>query len=250
VNLLVTQKYGLLFWVGIPGAFLLWRAGPAPAVRARALRLMLGFAVVWFAFVALNPKLYLVPRYLVVTASLLAMVAGWWLVEEWQRGRRARTAVIVAAVLVVNLLGLMVENTNPRFAERNLAAFVAAHPDRTVYTDSDTEIRADFFLRFTGMDSSHVSHETPGPNALVFYNAESMARCARSFRCRRDLAVYAPKPDWEQIGRIDVPRSPVARVIDTFSLARFLPSEVARKIAQPVSPIVLYRVPGPGSETR
>jgi hypothetical protein len=248
LNLLVTQKYGLLFWASIPAALALWRSRPSPPIRARVLRLMLLFAIVWFAFVDLNPKLYLVPRYIVVTASLFTMAVGWWLVEAWQRGRRLLVGITVAALLGVNLLGLMVENTNPRFAERTLVAFVAAHPGQIVYTDSDTDIRADFFLQFKGMDGSRVSREAPGPNALIFYNGESMARCARSVRCRKDLAVYAPKPSWQEVERIDVPRSGAARLIEAFSLQRFLPGEVARKITQPVGAVVVYRVPAPTPE--
>jgi 4-amino-4-deoxy-L-arabinose transferase-like glycosyltransferase len=250
LNLLVTQKYGLLYWVGIPAMVLLWRSRPSPPVRARALLLMLGFAIVWFAFVALNPKLYLVPRYLVVTASLFAMAAGWWLVEEWRGGRRARVGLIVAAMLAVSTLGLLVENINPRFAERQLADFAAAHPGQVVYTDSDTALHAHYFFSFRGMDMSRVSYAMPGPDALVFYNEEARVRCARTFRCQRDLTVYRPKPDWEELGRVDIPHGPVARLVMDLALERFLPSEVARKITQPVTPIVLYRVPASAPEKR
>lgn len=248
LSLLVTQKYGLLFWAAIPAVFFLWRERPASPIRARALRLMLLFAVVWFVFVDLNPKLYLVPRYIVVTASLFTMAVAWWLVEAWHRGRRLLVGMTVAALLGVNLLGLMVENTNPRFAERALVDFVAANPGQIVYTDAETEIRADFFLRFRGMDESRVSREAPGPNALIFYNGEPMARCARSVRCRKDLAAYAPNPSWQEIERLDIPRSAAARVIEAFSLQRFLPAEVARKIMQPVGAVVLYRVSAPTPE--
>ena len=250
LNLLITQKYGLLFWVGIPAAALLLRAHPAPPVRATALRLMVLFATVWFAFVALNPKLYLVPRYLVVTASFFVMTAGWSLTETWRAGRHRLAAVIAAAILGASLLGLMVENTNPRFAERQLAEFVASHPGETVYTDSNTERHASYFLRFKNLNAKRVSHETPGPNALVFYNQEAMARCARTFRCDEKLGVHLPKIDWRPIQSIEAPRSPVARVVEALSLQRVLPAEIARKIMRPLAPIVVYRVPGPPTEKR
>ena len=250
LNLLVTQKYGLLFWVGIPAAALLLRAHPAPPKRTTALRLMVLFATVWFAFVALNPKLYLVPRYLVVTASFFIMIAGWSLTEIWRGARRGLAAAVTAAILGASLLGLMVENTNPRFAERQLAELVASHPGETVYTDSNTERHASYFLRFKNVSGDQVSHAMPGPNALVFYNQEAMMRCARTFRCDEKLDVYLPKTDWRPIQSLEAPRSPLARLVEALSLQRVLPGEIVRKITHPVAPIVVYRVPGPPTETR
>lgn len=250
LNLLVTQKYGLLFWVGVPAAVALLRARSRDPLGATALRLMVLFAAVWYGFVALNPKLYLVPRYLVVTASFFAMTAGWWLVDAWRAGRRLDVVAVTVSILGVNLVGLMVENTNPRFAERRLVEVVLAHPGETVYTDSTTDRHADNFFRFKRADASRVSHEAPGPGALVFYNPESIARCARTVRCEEKLESYAPRLGWKRVKSIEAPPSPVARVVEALSLQRFLPSEVARKISRPVAPIVLYRVPGPSTETR
>jgi hypothetical protein len=231
--------------VGIPAAVVLLRARLAPPVRATSLRLMLLFATVWYAFVDLNPKLYLVPRYLVVTASFFALAAGWGLAEAWRAGRRLGVVAVTVALLGVNLTGLMVENVNPRFAERRLVEVVISHPGEIVYTDPSTERHVDPFLRFRRVDVSRVSHEMPGPGALVFYNPESVARCARTFRCeeRLALALHAPRPDWQRVGSIDPPRSPVARLVEALSLERFLPSEVTRKVVRPVAPIALYRVP-------
>ena len=251
LNLLITQKYGLLFWAGIPAAVLLL-ARPAPPVRTTALRLMLLFATLWFAFVAFSPKLYLVPRYLVVTASFFALAAGWGLAEAWRAGRRLDVVVVAAALLAVNLVALMVENVNPRFAERRLVDVVLSHPGETVFTDPNTERHADHFLRFRDMDTSRVSHDVPGPGALVLYNPESIARCLRTFRCEEKLhlARYTPRADWRRVGAIEAPRSPAARIVEALSLQRFLPVEIARKITRPVPPIALYRVPEAAAERR
>ena len=250
LNLLITQKYGLLFWLGIPAAALLLRAHPAPPIRATALRLMLLFSTVWFAFVALNPKLYLVPRYLVVTASFFTMIAAWSLTEIWEEGRHGLAAVVMMAILATSLLALTVENTDPRFAERQLVELVASHPGETVYTDSNTERHAHYFFSFKNVDGSRVSHAMPGPNALVFYNQEAMARCARTFRCDEKLGVYLPKADWRPVQSIEAPRTTVARIVEALSLQRVLPAEIARKITRPRAPIVVYRVPGPPTENK
>jgi 4-amino-4-deoxy-L-arabinose transferase-like glycosyltransferase len=244
LSLLVTQKYGLVFWAAVPAAvlLLLGRAGAPGALRT--LRLLSGFALVWWAFIVLNPKLYLVPRYLVVTASFTSLLVGWWLTTQWQAGRRALTAGLIATLVAVNVLGLSVTNVDPRFAERELARVVAAHPGETIYTDPGTQRRAEFFLRFRGLDARRVSSELPPARALVLYNAESMARCARTVRCLEVFSTYAPKPGWQEVGRQDVPRSLAAVMVEALPLQGLLPRDVRRKITQPVTPVVLYRVPG------
>jgi hypothetical protein len=185
-----------------------------------------------------------VPRYLVVTASLISLLVGWWLTMQWQAGRRALTASLVGVLIGVNLLGLSVTNVNPRFAERELVRAVTMHPGETIYTDPGTERRAEAFLRFQGLDARTVSSEMPPAHALVLYNEESMARCARTVRCLEVLSGYAPKSDWQEIARIVAPRSLAAEVAEALPLQGLMPPDVLRKITKPVTPVVLYRVPG------
>jgi hypothetical protein len=208
------------------------------------LRLLSSFALVWYAFIVLNTKLYLVPRYLVVTASLTSLLVGWWLTMQWQAGRRALTASLTGVLVGVNLLGLSVTNVNPRFAERELVRVVATHPGETIYTDPGTKRRAELFLRFQGLDERTVSSGMPPAHALVLYNEESMARCARTVRCLEVLSSYEPKSTWQEITRIDAPRGLAAEVVEALPLQGLLPRDVRRKITHPVTPVVLYRVPG------
>lgn len=242
LNLLVTQKYGLLFWAAIPAAVRLLKDRGAAPGSTRALGLMSGLALVWFVFVAANPKLYLVPRYLVVTASLVGLLVGWWLTRQWQARRYVLAASLAGALFGVNLVGLSVTNVNPRFAERELVRVVATHPGETIYTDPGTRRRAVAFLRFEGLDAGAVSLDPPPGRALVLYNEESMNRCARTVRCFEVLSDYIPKEDWQEIARITAPRSLAARMVDGLSLQWLVPRDVLRKITQPVTPVVLYRV--------
>jgi hypothetical protein len=244
LSLFITQKYGLVFWVAIPGALRLLRKRAAAPGPLRVLRLILTFALVWYAFVALNPKLYLVPRYLVVTASLISLLVGWWLTIQWQAGRRALAASLIGVLVAVNLLGLSVTNVNPRFAERELVRVVTMHPGETIYTDPGTQRRAEAFLRFQALDPRTVSSEMPPAHALVLYNEESMARCARTVRCLEVLSGYVPKRDWQELGRFEAPRSLAGKVAAALPLQGLMPPDVLRKITKPVPPVVLYRVPG------
>jgi hypothetical protein len=241
LNLFLTQKYGLLFWAVIPAAIGLFRpraGGPEPV---RVLRLASGLALVWFGFVVLNPKLYLVPRYLVVTACLMSLAVGWWLTRQLRAGRWALTGAVAGALLGVNLLGLSVTNVNPLFAERELVRMVAQHPGETIYTDPGTKRRAEAFLRFDGLDEHRVSVEIPPDHALVLYNEESIERCERTVRCMEVFSNYMPQKSWQSLARVDVPRSLAARVVEGLALQRLMPRDVLRKITQPVSPVVLYR---------
>lgn len=66
-----------------------------------------------FVFVDANPKLYLVPRYLVVAAWAAwaaGMFACWWLVALWADGRHKLSAAGVAVLLLANVAALSVEN--------------------------------------------------------------------------------------------------------------------------------------------
>jgi hypothetical protein len=84
----------------------------------------------------------------------------------------------------------------------------------------------------------------PPARALVLYNEESMARCARTVRCLEVLSSYTPKSTWQEIARIDAPRGLAAEVVEALPGQGLMPRDVRRKITHPVTPVVLYRVPG------
>ena len=75
--LFVTQKYALLFWLLLPAGVYAWRRRSLPP--ADVLALAAGLGIAYFLFVAVNPKLYLVPRYLIVVAWCASIIVGWWL---------------------------------------------------------------------------------------------------------------------------------------------------------------------------
>ena len=117
--LFVTQKYTLLFWLLLPAGVYAWRRRSLPP--ADVLALAAGLGIAYFLFVAVNPKLYLVPRYLIVVAWCASIFVGWWLASIWVEERRL-AAVVVSLAVLAGLVALSVENTNPRFAERRLLA--------------------------------------------------------------------------------------------------------------------------------
>ncbi len=242
ISLFVSQKYGITFWLAAFGGWGLWKRRNALGEAALPLALLAGFGLVFFVFVAFNPRLYLVPRYLVVVAWTAAMIAGYWLATLWRDERRRLAGTLAAAAIAVNALALMVENTNPRFGERELAAWIASHPGQTIHADPETKFRAGLFFRFRGASPDSVSTGPPPPGSVVFYSADGIRRCSASPRCRESVDRFRPEGSWREIARIAPPERMLITVGRALGLDRILPEDLARRLTRPVSPVVIYRV--------
>ena len=238
--LFVSQKYGLLFWTGVAAAWAAWRM---PRGRERQLLMrLLGLGAVAFVFVAANPKLYLVPRYLLVPAWVAAVLTAWWIVHLWGAQRRALAGVAVAAVLGTNLLCLAVENTQPRAIEQALVAWVREHPQQPVHTDIETFERAKDFFRIAGVPSQTISSEPAAAGDLVFYSAVRVEQCAAQVRCRDRVAALRPQPGWVETGKLTGPEKPVGQLLKALHLAQLLPPDIASRILKPSYEVTLYQV--------
>jgi 4-amino-4-deoxy-L-arabinose transferase-like glycosyltransferase len=244
LSLFVSQKYGILFWLAAFAAWQLWARRRDLGSARLPLLLVAGFGIVCFVFVALNPRLYLVPRYLVVVAWTASLIAAHWLATLWTE-RTRQAGVVVSIAIAVNLLGLMVENTNPRFGERELAAWVARHPGEAIHADPETKFRSEYFFRFRGVPPTSVSTAAPGPGAVVFYTPDGLRRCAVSPRCKAVLESFRPAASWREIGRIAPPERLLVRLARSLGLDRILPEDLARRLTRPVSPVIVYRVESP-----
>jgi hypothetical protein len=242
LNLFVSQKYGLLFWGALPSAVLLLKSRAKGSTRLPIVPIMLVFAAVWYVFVGFNPKLYFVPRYLLVLSSIMSLIVGSWLVEQWRMRRRFTAGIIAIAMIGVNLAGLLVENTNPTFGERSLASFAAGHPGERIDTDPATLRRASYFFRFQGIDFGNIYTADPSLNALVFYNPNAIERCSDSARCKIDNSAFMPRPNWVEISRMQPSRGTVAELIEMLGVGQDLPADLAHKLMQPIAPVILYRV--------
>jgi len=239
--LFVSQKYALLFWLALPGAMAAWRRRSSS--QGRVLMPMLGLAVVWFVFVAANPKLYLVPRYLLVVAWCAATVAGAWLAGLCCAGRR-RTATLLAAVgVTAAVAALSVENIDPRFVERQLVDWVQRNPDRVVHTDLETAIRSRYYFRFAGISEPRVSTERAGPGSVVLYSPERVQQCAAMPRCSERVHDSRPAADWRRQSAIEAPPRPIGRWLRAAGLERAIPADIARRLFAPGGRVMIYEVP-------
>ena len=240
VNLLVTQKYALLFWLAIPACVWVMRRAQGP--QRRDCVLLVGFSLVYFLFVAANPKLYLIQRYFVVPAAAMIVVVAVWLTSLWTTGRRRIFAAALAIALGANLAALSVENTNPRYAERQLVRFVRDHPTQTIHTDPETGARAETFFRFANVSYSNVSTAPPVDGSIVFYNGDAIRGCAQFGNCTFDVAQFRKGKDWRLIGSIAAPPRASGALIATLHVDRAVPPEIARKLLHPTGDIEIYRV--------
>jgi hypothetical protein len=242
LNLFVTQKYVLLFWAAIPAALAVLRG---KSERARLLSLIAGLAATSFLFIALNPKLYLVPRYFVIAAWGAAVIVGCWASDLWASRRRGWARLMVAGMLLANGLALSVEETNPRFVERTLVRWVRLHPDEAIYTDVETRERSKYFFEFAHVPNSAVSSERPPDGALFLHNASRLQQCAAIPRCRSRLADFTPSPQWRVQETIAVPGKPLAAFASLLPLSHILPGDIARRLGGSRGNVVVYRVHQP-----
>lgn len=238
--LFVSQKYGLLFWTALAAIWRVWRQ-PRDAERQLLVRL-LGLGCLAFLFVAANPKLYLVPRYLMVPAWVAAVLTAWWVVRLWSSQRRRLAVGAATAVVGVNLLCLAVENTQPRAIEQALVSWVRAHPQQPVHTDIETFERASEFFRFAGVPAQTVSRAPAAPGDLVFYSPVRVDQCATQKRCRDEVAAFRRQPGWVEIETLKGPEKPVGQLLKALHIAPLLPPDIARRILAPSYEVTLYQV--------
>lgn len=238
--LFVSQKYGLLFWTGLLAAWQAWRLPQGP--ERRCLMRLLGLGALAYVFVAANPKLYLVPRYLLVPAWVAAVLTAWWVARLWAQQRRVLAGLAALAVVGTNLLCLAVENTQPRAIEQALVAWVKAHPQQPVHTDIETLERASTFFKIAGVPRTTVSSAPAARGDLVFYSAVRVEQCAAQPRCKAQAATFRRQPNWVESGRLIGPSKPVGQLLQALHVAPLLPPDIARRILAPSYEVILFEV--------
>lgn len=241
--LLVSQKYGLLFWLAAPAYAVARRARRLDPQARSVLDWAAAGAAVSFLFVALNAGiLYVVPRYFMVTAAMAAVpvaVAGAALAQA-----RPRTAGLLAGAFAASCLGLLyLENTEPMFAEQRAAAFIA-EASGTVHMDAETTWRTRALLIRPGL-LDRLTSDPPPPGALVAGEAGVVDACLRAPACPQRAAALAfqPGPDWTEVARYDPPRRRLGAWLRGIGVAQWVPADVFRKIEQPGRALVVYRTP-------
>ena len=240
LNLFVSQKYPLLFWLLLPAGLAVWRQRHTAQVRVQIF--LIGLGLVSFFFVAANPKLYLVPRYFLLVSWAAAVVVAWWLANLWAAERRRLAIAGLTALLIANAAALSVENIHPRMVELALVRWVSENPGESIHTDIETRARSEFYFRFVGIPMDRVIAAAPMAGDRFYYSAQRVEQCATMPRCRDQAADFRPTARWQAELRIVGPRRPVAMLAGAFGLGHILPPDIARRVMAPVDEVIVYKV--------
>lgn len=238
--LFASQKFGLLFYLAIPAAILAFRNNTMPLVERSTVRRVARLALLWILFISLAFKiLYLVPRYYVVPAWAGVLVIAYAF-HQLSRTKYRRAAIMaIVALLVVNVLSLYLENTNPRFAERATIAWLNAHPGTAVQVDPDMARRSDLLLQFAGV-GTRVRTGPPQAGQLFVFSPRNQELCKQQGLCKR--GAYLPQPGWLQVDAVKGKPRAIGSILRALHVARFIPPQILQKIESPAPGIVIYRV--------
>jgi 4-amino-4-deoxy-L-arabinose transferase-like glycosyltransferase len=227
--LLLNQNFGLLAWIGVPLAVWLLASRRLSGERLRIAQVMMVVAVVWTLLSAgLWQLLPLTPRYFLVPAVLVSVVAGI-AISELARGGRARlAALLVAAMLLANSVAVALSNRDLMFGEETLAE-LATLTSGVIHTDASTRTRAHVLLGWEGV-ADRVTAAAPQPGQLFYFNPVRLPPGS------------AVDPGWEVVQQYQPPARPVVSAILKLLPASMVPQKILRKFTIRHPGAVLYRV--------
>lgn len=247
--LLFNQEFMALFFLAVPlGGWLCFGRTIEPRLRHFA-RVIALFGLVWFVCAgAVQHLLPLNPRYFMITAAMACILTGVALARLIGRATgRGRLLALAAAALLVggNMVGLLVENKEPVFGERALAALAARYPQQPIATDPMTRYRAAMLLHWERAEARVVARP-PQPGMLYFYNP-AWADRPNARMSAQEQPLYRPQPGWRPILREEPAPSLVARALETLGVAPHLPGGLWHKLRYRHPAVTLYRVPAGGA---
>lgn len=241
--LLLNQEFMALFWLAIPMGLWLCFARAIDARLQHFARIVALFGLVWFVCVGAAQKLLpLNPRYFMISCAAACMLTGIALVLLWRR-KPLLAAGLAAALVGGNLVGIIVENKDSLFGERQYAAIVAAWGGEPVHTDPMTRYRADMLLKWNG-GMARAKDAPPPAGALYLYNPANADRANFKMPAER-MPAFKPGPGWRLLSRAEPAPSVLAVAIEGAGLRRLVPEGVWRKLRYRHPAVMLYRVAAP-----
>ena len=242
--LFANQEFMLLMVFAVPlTSWLCIGSSVEPRVRHFA-RIVALFGVCWWLCVgAAQTLLPLNPRYFMVTSTMACLLTGLALARLLMSGNRVPVlggGVALAIILATNALGIVVENKDPIFGERQLAQLVGEHPDMAIRTDPMTFSRAHYLLRWTGRETN-ATPDRPRDGDFYYYNP-ARSEEPNALMSAEELPYYQPGERWEVVARYEPEADLAARVLENTGLYRLVPGAIWQKLRYRHRPTVLYRV--------
>ncbi|HTC08703.1 MAG TPA: glycosyltransferase family 39 protein [Acetobacteraceae bacterium] len=227
--LLLNHNFGLLTWIGVPLTAWLIRRGTLNAGAKRFAILTIVLAATWALIAAAwSTELNLMPRYFMLPAVLVSMLAGVALARLWQRGRYRLAAMLGVVLVVANVLCIWIDNHNYMYGEHELSA-IAARVTEPIRTDPTTLRRSDLLLQWQG-SANHVTDSPPSHGDLFYFNP---------------AWPDAPKPgaDWTVVERHGLPPT-IGQIVARALLPTHMQSpSLMRELGRGAPDVRLHRLP-------
>ena len=240
LTMLLNQEFMLLLPIGLPLAAWLCLGSSHPERLQRFARLAALLAVTWFVAVgAATTLLPLNPRYFMVTAALLALLAGLGLARLVETGIIWAAILLASILLATNALGIWVEDKNPVFAEHKLVE-IARKTDRTVHTDPMTLYRAGLLLKWAGEETGAV--DSPVQPGDLFYANPTYAAAPNFKMDAAALPAFQPKRHWDRIATYRPRQDGILSLMEATGVTRFVPPAIWNKLTLRTAPVALYEV--------
>lgn len=247
--LFVSQKYGLLFYVGIAATIFLLVSRRVKNAARSIVQIFVAMFVVWFAFIAFNTSiLYNVPRYYMISGFAISIPAAV-LLAHLIRGPGSANVLgrlMLVGFVAIGLLLLYMENTNPLFQERVLVS-IARESDEVIHVDPRTFRRSKLLLSMAGLKNG-VTSTPPPKGALVMCSSGLLIslrnECERRRNCTANetLLAFDRRDSWTEVRRVQAPRRWIGDLLRTANLQKYIPAQILRKIEKPNDDVILFRV--------
>lgn len=232
---LVSQSFGLLFWMAIPCAA--WLALKGRDASARLATACLGLFACWVVVLgyALSPWLWVISRYYIVGVAVCVPAAV--AVPRLYSRSRALAVGIVAAGLGANIALDLAGTRDLMGGEHEIVAIAASHPG-LIHTDPSTAQGAAWLLARRTLED-RVSTDPPRPGDLYFFSS----------RPRRGIPEVWPiqhvPPGQACLGGTTYASRWTTPLVDVLHLGGVLPPGVRLKLQPPPLMTCLYVVPQP-----
>jgi len=142
---------------------------------------------------ALWTSLVLIPRYYLVPATCVLILAAIALHKIWRDGRRWLSCLLIALLVTSNIIALSLDNRNFMIGERTLVNLATSRA-LLIHTDSQTLRRADLLLRWANV-RNRITDAPFRSGDIVFVNP------------LRSFPKLIPAPDWKLLYESPIPFS-------------------------------------------
>jgi len=224
--LLLNQEFALLFFAtSFASVWIHLRKALSP-VETRLFNLVLLAGLIFFVWIGYAGAVRPLPRYF----AFLAILAVFPIAMFYQKASNKLLANVFLLILVLaNYVGLMVENTHPRFPSRALLAYSQAH-GQTLATDPLTEGYLRQLTQFLRIPTDSVVREFANAGETVLFAEVKNREYGGSTLAQAWLSVKQQE-NYRTVDEINPPKLPIGYLLDASQLTGLLSPDFYRWLA-------------------